>query len=279
MIVQPVLFALKLSTQKTNKMKFLNYIAVIALAIQIVSCTSNNDDEILEGEGTIELKFDNSYNGDDLLLNSTTYNANDTEKIKISSVKYIVSNISLEDSNGNVFTYPKESSFFIIDEADANSQKVNLTNIPEANYTKITFGIGVDQETYLKGADGQGTLLTRAQETGMMWSWQAGYKFFRFEGNYTSSTASTATDFSFHMGSHGSTLDNYKEVTLNFPNSVVLRTDKKSSVHIVNNLNNFFSGSTKIFLEETASIHNGKKGETVANNLEELFTVHHVHNN
>ncbi len=279
MVIQPVLFALKLSTQKITKMKFLNYIVVIALAIQMVSCTSNNDDEILEGEGTIELKFDNSYNDNDLLLNTTSYDAVGSEQVKISGVKYIVSNISLEDHNGNVFTYPKESSFFIIDEADANSQKINLTNIPEANYTKVTFGIGVDQETYLKGAEGQGTFLTSAQETGMMWSWQAGYKFFRFEGNYTSSTTSTATDFSFHMGSHGSTLDNYKEVTLAFPNSIKVREDAKPSVHIVANIATVLNGTTAFLLEDAAEIHvDAVKSPQIAENVQQMFSVHHVHN-
>lgn len=260
-------------------MKFLKYFAVIALATQILSCTSNKEDEILEGEGTIELKFDNAYNSSDLLLNSTTYEAVGTEKIKITTVKYIVSNISLEDSEGNVFTYPKESSYFIIDEADADSQKVTLSNIPEGDFTKITFGIGVDQETYSKGAEGQGELLAKAQEMGMMWSWQAGYKFFRFEGNYRSSTIPTETAFAFHMGSHGSNLDNYKEVTLPFPNSIRVREEAKPSVHIVANIVEVLDGETTFLLENDDQIHvDAVKSPQIATNVNQMFMVHHVHN-
>lgn len=260
-------------------MKFLKYIAVIALTTQIISCTSNNDEEILDGEGTVELKFDNAYNGSDLLLNNTNYDAAGTEKIKITAVKYIVSNISLEDSNGTIFTYPKESSYYIIDEADANSQKITLSTIPEGDFTKITFGIGVDQETYLKGAEGQGELLAKAQEMGMMWSWQAGYKFFRFEGNYTSSTLPTETAFAFHMGSHGSNLDNYKEVTLPFPNSIRVRKEAKPSIHIVANIAKVLDGETTFLLEEDDQIHvDAVKSPQIATNVNQMFMVHHVHN-
>jgi hypothetical protein len=260
-------------------MKFLKIVAITVLAINIISCTSNNDDEILEGEGNIELKFDNSYAGNDLVLNSEVA-ANGTEKIKISEIKYIVSNISFEDNEGNVFTYPKESSFFIIDESDADTQKVTLQGIPEGDYTKITFGIGVDQETYLKGAEGQGDLLAKAQEMGMMWSWQAGYKFFLFEGNYTSSTVAEETGFAFHMGSHGSNLDNYKEVTLEFPNTVLVREEAKPSVHVVSDLSKVLDGATKFLLEDDDQIHvDAVKSPQIAVNVNQMFTVHHVHNN
>jgi hypothetical protein len=269
----------KIIYTKKQKMKFLKYIVIVAIATQILSCTSNNDEEILEGEGTVELKFDNAFNGSDLILNNTAYEAVGTEKIKISTVKYIVSNISLEDSEGNVFTYPKESSYFIIDEADATSQKVSLSNIPAGNYTKVTFGIGVDQETYSKGAEGQGELLAKAQEMGMMWSWQAGYKFFRFEGNYTSSSVNSETTFAFHMGSHGSNLDNYKEVTLPFPNTIKVKTDATPSVHIVANIAKVLDAETAFLLEDDDQIHvDAVKSPKIASNVSQMFMVHHVHN-
>lgn len=261
-------------------MKFLNYITILVIALQIQSCTDNdNNNETLEGKGTLELKFDNSYAGDDLLLNSTNYKANETEEIKISTVKYIVSNISLEDSEGNLFTYPKESSFFIVDESNTESQKINLTDIPEGNFTKINFGIGVDQETYLKGADGQGELLAKAEEMGMFWKWAAGYKFFRFEGTFTSSTDDTENAFSIHMGSHGSNLDNYKEVTLSFPNTVRVKTETEPSVHIVANIAKVLKGETDFLLESKSEIHlDPQNSPKIATNVNQMFTVHHIHN-
>lgn len=260
-------------------MKFLKHLAIVLLAITIVSCLSNNDDEILDGKGTLEIKFDNAYKTSDLLLGTTTYDAMETEKVNINAVKYIVSNIRFEKNDGSIFEYPKESSFFIVDEADAASQKFTLNNIPEGDYSKITFGIGVDQETYLKGAEDQGELLAKAQEMGMMWSWQAGYKFFLFEGNYTSSTVTEETAFAFHMGSHGSNLDNYKEVTLELPNTVLVRERSEASVHVVADVSKVLDGETKFLLEKDDQIHvDPVKSPEIAININQMFTVHHVHN-
>lgn len=260
-------------------MKFLKHVAIVLLATIIVSCSSNNDEELLEGEGTLEVKFDNSYKTSDLLLSTTTYDAMETEKININAIKYIVSNIRFEKNDGSIFEYPKENSYFIVDEADADSQKFTLNNIPEGDYTKITFGIGVDQETYLKGAEGQEELLAKAQEMGMMWTWQAGYKFFLFEGNYTSSTLAEETAFAFHMGSHGSNLDNYKEVTLELPNTVLVREASEASVHVVADVSKVLDGETKFLLEKDDQIHiDAVKSPQIAVNINKMFTVHHVHN-
>ncbi len=202
-------------------MKISKYIAAFFIAATLTAC-STEEEEMLSGEGNLSIEFDNAFGDSDLILNSTSYISNSSEKIKISSVKYIVSNFKLETEEGVVYTYPKEESYFIVDENNVSSQFINLTNIPAGNYTKMIFGIGVDQEKYLAGATGQGDFLTLAQDAGMMWSWQAGYKFVVFEGDYTSDNTAIPTAFAFHMGSHGTALDNYKEVTVDFSNLHVI---------------------------------------------------------
>lgn len=259
-------------------MKLTKYAWVAMLALSIVACSSN-DDETVSGEGSLIVEFDNSYAGSDLLLNASTYNAVDTEKIKISAVKYIVSNIKLEDENGNVYEVPKNESYFIVDESSESSQMIDLSGVPAGNYTKITYGIGVDQEKYLEGADGQGDFLTQAQDAGMMWSWQAGYKFLVFEGVYTSETTTAETAFAFHMGSHGSSVDNYKEVTLTLPSTARVRTDLSPIVHVVVDLDNILNGTTQFMLDDAPQIHvDAVKSPQIATNASGMFMVHHVHN-
>lgn len=259
-------------------MKILNYITVFFIAVTIASCTSSEDD-IIEGEGNVRLEFDNAYKTSDLLLKTTPYSANESEKIKISKVKYIISNIRLETAAGTIFTYPKNSSYFIVNEEDVASQFITLTGIPAEDYTKITFGVGVDQEKYLTGATGQGDFLTIAKEAGMMWSWQAGYKFMVFEGTYTSNTTITETAFAFHMGSHGSALDNYKEVTLDLTNSARVRIDATPEIHVVADVSNILKGTTKFMLDDAAQIHvDGVKSPQIATNVNGMFSIDHVHN-
>ncbi|WP_282124378.1 MbnP family protein [Algibacter mikhailovii] len=260
-------------------MKIKTLACFVMLAISIISCSSDDSGETITGTGTILIEFDNAYQDSDLLLGSSSYNASGTEKIKISKVKYIISNIKLEDEDGNVYVIPKNESYFIIDESNEDSQMIELSDVPAANYTKITYGLGVDQAKYLEGANGQGDFLIKAQEAGMMWSWQAGYKFFVFEGLYTSATTTTETAFAYHMGSHGSSLDNYKEVSMSFANTARVRTNMSPIIHIVADLSNTLMGTTVFKLDDAPQIHvDAVKSPQIATNISAMFTVHHIHN-
>ncbi|AUS04468.1 MbnP family protein [Pseudotamlana carrageenivorans] len=261
-------------------MKTTKFASVIMLAISVLSCTSDDvNNDAITGTGVLTVEFDNAYNNSDLLFETSVYNAVDTEKIKISDVKYIVSNIRLEDEDGEVYTVPKNESYFIVDESNENSLLIDLSDVPAGNYKKITFGIGVDQEKYLEGATGQGDFLSKAEEAGMMWSWQAGYKFFRYEGLYTSATTTTETAFTFHMGSHGTALDNYKEMTLDMPTTARVRTDISPVVHIVSDLSQVLNGKTQFKLDDAPQIHvDAVKSPKIAENVIGMFKVHHVHN-
>lgn len=260
-------------------MKVLKYAAFGMLLIIGVSC-SNDDDKLdqISGEGTLKIEFDNAYAGSDLLL-GTTYPGNGTERLTIDTFKYIVSNISVTQEDGTVFTYPKDESLFVIDESDNDSRFISLPNVPAGNYTKISFGIGVDQEKYLQGAEGQGDFLAIATDAGMLWSWQAGYKFIRYEGSFSSDGSTEETAFAIHMGSHGSALDNYKEITLDLPVSAKLRTDIAPEIHIVADLAGVLNAETILYLADKAQIHvDPVKSPQIAVNTSKIFTVDHVHN-
>lgn len=260
-------------------MKNFKYAVMVLLAATLLSCSSDDETATISGEGNLTIEFDNAYNTSDLLLETTTYSANNPEEIKINAVKYIVSNIKLEDDNGNIFVYPKNESYFIVNESDVSSQFISLKNVPAANYTKLTFGIGVDQEKYQQGAEGQGAFLEQATEEGMMWSWQAGYKFLVYEGLFTSTEFPEETAFAIHMGSHGSALDNYKEVTVNLPVSAKLRTNKTPEIHVISDVSKILNGPNKLYLEEKSQIHvDPEKAPLIAENATTMFSVDHVHN-
>jgi hypothetical protein len=166
-------------------MKITKIALALMLCVSIISCSS--DDENLEGQtGTLTLKFDNSVGGQDFIF-GTSYNKSNNESYKLTTLKYIISNIRVKDSKGNIFTYPTENNVFIVDEANGNASGeilVVLDGVVAADYTEITFGIGIDQERYALGAEGQGDFLAKAQAAGMMWAWATGYRFMRFDGTY-----------------------------------------------------------------------------------------------
>lgn len=253
---------------------------VLFLSMLVVACSDDDDTVALTGTGMVKMEFDNSIAGNDLILGVSNPPNTQNEALTVNRLNYIVSNFKLTDAEGNTFTYPKDESYFIISEENGNTE-VTLTQIPAGNYTSLTFGIGVDQEKYQQGAEGQGTLITEAENTNMMWDWQAGYKFLNFEGTFTPEGGSSATDFKIHMGSLGSSLDNYRETTLVFPNDdrALVSATTTPIIHLVADANYILDGTHKIALTEQAVIMvSEEKLPQIAQNTAAMFSVDHVHN-
>lgn len=261
------------------KFQLKNILAIAVLVLTFTSCSKDDDpatDTTPTGQGTLKVEFDNVYGSSNFAF-GTNYTNSNGEVVNASKIKYIISNIVLTKVDGTTFTYPKASSYFIVDEATAASQILSLANIPAGDYKTIKFGIGVDQEQWALGATGQGNFLTEAQTAGMMWSWSAGYKFLAFEGTYTSTTTTTPTQYKVHTGQTGTDY-NYTTVTLALPQNALVRTTITPQIHIMSDLSKVLDGTNKIALTEGATIMGGSKLALVTTNLSSMFDVEHVHN-
>ena len=266
------------------KFNFKNTTAILALTTVFVSCS--NDDSVVtdvSGTGTVGVEFDNAFGDNDLILNTQGNTTTNNEVLKISTVKYIISNIVLTKDDGTTYTYPKSQSYFIVDEANADTQILNLTNVPAGNYTKVKFGVGVDKQQFDIGASGQGDFLAKAQAEEMLWSWSAGYKFLAFEGTFTSPTVTSATPFMVHTGQTGTDY-NYTEVTLDLPSKALIRPSITPIVHIIADLSKIIDGTNKIKLSDNnmggmgAMIMGGANLPLITANLNNMFRIDHVHN-
>lgn len=264
------------------KFQLKNILAVVAMAFVLSSC-SNNDDEAVSGTGKLDVEFDNVFGGADLILNTQPNVTSQGETLNISDVKYIISNIVLTKEDGTTFTYPKAQSYFIVSEANAASHVLELDNIPAGNYTKIKFGIGVDEAQYNLGETVQGDFFAAAQNEDMAWSWSAGYKHLLFEGMFTSPTVTTPTPFMVHTGKSGADY-NYTDVTLNFPDKALVRATITPEVHLFADVAKIIDGSNKIILSDNnmggmgAMIMSGSNLPLITTNLGGMFSVNHVHN-
>lgn len=268
--------------QYKMKINIKNTFAVLASTLLLASCTNDSKDTAT-GNGNLSVEFDNVYGEANLILNTQSNITSQNETLKISAVKYIVSNIVLTKEDGSTFTYPKSQSYFIVDESDEESQTLDLTGIPAGNYTKIKFGIGVDQAQYDLGVTGAGNFWTQAQNEGMEWDWTAGYKYVLFEGLFTSATVASETSFMVHTGKQPGAY-NYTEVTLDFPNSAQVRNNVTPDVHIFADVSKIIDGTHKVSLTANngmgmgAMIMGGENLSLITQNLSGMFTVNHVHN-
>lgn len=261
----------------------IKYLAVIAIYLHFASCS--NDDNHIQADtyGDAEVFFDNGFAGD-ALIPGYTYGPNSNgESLTINHFSYIVSNFTLTDENGNVFTYPKEESYFIISE-EAGKLIVQLKNIPAGNYKQIRFGIGVDNQRYLQGEAAQQSFWDLAAQHNLTWTWATGYKFINFEGTFTSPQTPGDKGFMIHQGSNTAT-DNYREVTLNLPTTARVRPGVLPSIHIKTDANVILDGANKISLfanlnpaQTSAGIMGGENLIKIAANTTAMFTVDHVHN-
>lgn len=264
-------------------MKNLIYKAIAVLALSATFTACSNDDEAISGTGNLAIEFDNSFKGDDLILNTQANTTASNEVLKISTAKYIISNIVLTAEDGTTFTYPKSNSYFIVNEGDVASHVLDLKNIPAANYTKVTFGVGVDKEQWQAGIDGQGDFYATAQAAGMMWTWSAGYKFVAFEGSFTSATFTTPVDFKVHTGQTGTDY-NYTTVTLDLNTKALVRSTITPQVHIITDLAKILNSTNVIKLSDNnpngtgANIMGGANLPLVTANVATMFSVDHVHN-
>tara|TARA_R110002020_G_scaffold47905_1_gene136811 strand:+ start:14578 stop:15381 length:804 start_codon:yes stop_codon:yes gene_type:complete len=262
-------------------MKTYNICLLGLLAFVLFSCSNDDsgDTDTLTGSGEVSIKFDNGYAGNDLILGaSNPANANG-EILTVNRFNYIVGNFRLVDKEGVEYTFPKDDGYFIVNQ-ESETDNVVLPGIPAGEYTTLKFGVGVDREKYLQGAEGQGDFLALAEQNDMMWSWQAGYKFLSFEGSFTSETISEPTEFVIHMGSHGSSLDNYREVSLPLPNNIKVGHEMDASIHLKIDASKILVGTTNsIALSEKSVIMVDEvKSPQIAVNTSQMFTVDHVHN-
>ncbi len=261
------------------KLQLKNIIVAFTIAIGLTACSSDDSTNETTGNGALELKFDNIYGDADLIFNVPYTNSNG-EVVKINKAIYIISNVVLTKEDGTTYTVPKEDSYFFINEEDAVSSYVtiNIPDVPAANYTKVSFGVGVDEAQFLQGQEGQGNLLERAQALGMTWSWAAGYKFVRMEGTYTSSTVTDDAVFMVHTGKTGE-IYNYAQIEVNLPDQALVRTNITPQVHIMADLQKIIDNTTVINFDEGTSVMGGTKVQNImANNVPGMFHVDHVHN-
>ena len=263
-------------------MKTFKWTLMAMAALFIASC-SDDDIELMEGQtGSLVVKFDNGIGDQDFIF-GTSYSKSGDESFKLETLKYIVSNIELTTSYGTAYMYPVDKNVFIVDEADANNAGeiwLTLDSIPAADYTKISFGVGIDQERFGKGAEGQGNFLQEAQEEEMLWSWATGFRFIRLDGVYSDGTV-TDEALNIHMGSVGTSLDNFRGVSLDLPNTILVRATASPEVHIKADIAKIFDGTTSIkFSEGYSQVHTDEvTTPVIANNMMGMFEVHHVHNN
>jgi len=274
-------------------MKKISFILILAIAIVTTSCKTEEVITPANETGTVELSFEHKAGTADLELNSTSYVNEAGESFTVSKFHYYISNIQLIKEDGSYFTYPKDSSYFLIKEDVPASKSLVLRNVPVGNYKGVKFVIGVDATKSVSPAfERIGAL---APSEGMYWAWNSGYIFVKLEGNSASiptsggnpGTGGSNPDqkFWFHIGGFGgyssATIDNIKTkelVSSNPASMAVVKEGKSTEYHIVADILEMMKSPTAVSLAAEHHVMFRDYSTTIANNYVDMFSLDHFHN-
>lgn len=260
-------------------MKRFQKLSLIIVSLFALASCSNDEGNVRYND--LILKFDQVIGDEDLVLDTKTYTNSKGNEYKINNFRYIVSDIQLKGDNGLMADLSDDANTFIVDERKADADgtfHVNLSRIPSGTYNSLEFGVGITQDRYMRGADGQGDFLNQAQENSMFWKWAAGYIFVRMDGKFMSKDSGEEEPFNFHMGSHGDVsktgVNNYRTIRVNLEQPLTV-SDNNQTILVNCDLGKLFDGlQYQHDLEEKNSVMiSAKYSPLLVNNFSSCFSA------
>jgi hypothetical protein len=131
---------------------------------------------------------------------------NSKDTIRVSQLKFYISNIQLLKDNHIVFS--ELNSFHLIDFSNAQSTKLNIKTFGPVEFNLIKFNLGIDSVTNVDGVKGGDLDPTH----GMYWTWQSGYINIKIEGVYKKDDK--ANDFQLHLGGYQTPFNGLQEISI-----------------------------------------------------------------
>ena len=272
-------------------MKSFQTLAVVAIAVTAVlsSCKKEKTEPIYNNQdlAPLSVEFDNIVGGKNLYLNTETYTNAAGEDYNISTLEYYISNIIVKKADGTTYVVPQDSSYFLIKEGEEDHDEA-LFNVPEGDYTSLTFTVGVDSlRSTMDVSKRIGVLDPASEESdGMYWGWNSGYIFFKMEGTSTAAPVdgSGQNMFRYHIGGFGGfttpTLNNIKTITLDLTarGPAEVRKGRTSNIHLMVDIDKVLSGTTQVSIAANPTVMNSDYSANIANNYANMFRHDHTEN-
>lgn len=142
-----------------------------------------------------KITFHPTYGSSSLDLTNFYYHTQNSDSIRIESLKFYISEIVFFKNDKIV--WKEENSFHLVDASDDKSLQIVLKVPTAISYNKLSFNLGIDSTTNVSGAMGGDLDPTK----GMYWTWQSGYVNFKLEGK-SSLCETRNNEFHFHLGGY-----------------------------------------------------------------------------
>lgn len=245
-----------------KKLTFISLIPTVFITLLFLFSGCKKDATI----GFVQINFDHNVGGQDLAFNDTWYTCAAGHKFAVTRLKYYVSNFTLHESGGNDFTtnivhyrdleYPETASLL-------------LSDVPNGEYTSLSFIIGLDAATNVDGG-----LPNTTTNINMEWPipGDQGYHYMKFEGRYDSLGTGVIKNYNLHFGASGGN-QNFVEITLPL-NSLKMNGDGWN-INLNMDLNEWLQNPNTYDFEEFGSMimANQDAQQTLKENGATVFSV------
>ena len=232
---------------------FVSCIIILAIGVSFVTVKNKLTITFTNYAGNVVLNLDSTYKNQ----LGQTYSA--------TNIKYYISNIYLKKGNGSKYAIKE---YYLIDEMDETTRQINLTDIPEGEYTAIEYMIGVDSLHNCSGIQ-EGAL---DPIKGMFWAWNTGYIFLKFDGTSPLSK-SNGHILEFHIGGYRSPNNCIRKVTLNFKTPLLVNVSTNQTINIKADILQLFKSPTAIDFSKLSSVTDFHNATTIADNYAGMFSL------
>ena len=177
--------------------KFLPLFGLFCLFIA-AACT-DDDDRLAPDNVELNVDFKALFNGDDLAIQSATYDYPTGATLKMGLFQYYVSDLELVDTDNNAVRLSDIELIRYANATDDATDRRTFT-VPEGNYVSLRFGLGVKPD--LNAQDPNNFSAADPLNENEFWNPGARYVFAKIEANANLENDDLFdTGLSYHMGS------------------------------------------------------------------------------
>jgi hypothetical protein len=223
--------------------------------------------------GTVKITFKNTVKGSPVVLNTATYTNSFAEQYTITTFKYYISNVVINNIDKRV---AEKESYHLINETQPTTLSFSYT-APTDLYTTISFMLGVDSMRNVSGA--QTGALDPTND--MFWTWNSGYIMAKLEGNSPQSTV-VNNMVEYHIGGFAGANNVLQTIVLNLPANKLLniREGKTSEVFIEADIDKWWQNPNDLKIATNAVCTTpGVLAKKIADNYAKMFVIKEVTNN
>jgi hypothetical protein len=250
-------------------MKKIISISILALSF-LFSCKKKAEETPKASIKTssISIQFETRA-GDDRFVIGQNYVNSSNETFNVNLLRYYVSNLVLRKPDGSATKL--SDTYFLIDAE--GRETITVPNVPEGNYSGLSFLIGVDSAKTKSGVQTGDLDVTK----GMFWNSWGVYINFMMNGN-SPSAKNASKAFMYHIGGYDRHYAALQTVSTDFGILLMVKQNAVSQVH-------YFVDILKVFNPNIISIaktpvweDTGDTSRMISENYKNMFQLSHIHN-